>query len=193
MMRWAVCGLPVLLAWSSAMLAKDSHARAVYCTQGPSGSWGLSRFKPLIDVRAGTVFAELSMEGGVLAEARLRRFYPDSELTFDYMFDAAGRLTGLRGRVQVRSTPPAGATTVEPLELADWVGEADLFPGSDGRIPPHHVLYSRENDRIDKPEKSETYIARFNDAPVYMTTTTVPCAAKLKEFSEAEKINATQE
>ena len=189
MKRGVACALPVVLAWSSALPAKDP-AKTVYCLRGPGGSWSLSRFKPLIDVREGTIFAELSVEGGMLAEARLRRFYPDSELTFEYTFDASGKLTKLWGSVQVRSTPPAGITVTEPLELADWVGEADLSPGSDGKIPPHHVLYSREKDRIDKPDRAENYVGRFEQAPVYRTVQAVPCAAMLKE---AEKMNATQE
>ena len=76
------------------------------------------------------------------------------------------------------------------VELADWLGEADLSPGTDGKIPPHHVLYSREKDRIDKPENADAYVARFNDAPIYLTIQSVPCAAMLKE---AEEMNATQE
>jgi hypothetical protein len=74
--------------------------------------------------------------------------------------------------------------------LADWLGEAELTPGSDGKIPPHHVSYSRDKDRIDKPESADVYVGRFNDAPVYSTIQAVPCAAMLKE---AEKMNATQE
>ena len=192
MRRGVAYALPVVLAWSSALPAKDPM-KAVYCVRDAGGSWSLSRFKPLIDVRQGTVFAELLLDGA--AEAKLRRFYPDSELTFDYTFDASGRLAKLWGSVQVRSAPPAGVTVTatEPLELADWVGEADLSPGSDGKIPAHHVLYSRENDRIDKPDKAEAYVGRFEQAPVYRTQETVPCAAKWKEFREAEKKNATQE
>jgi hypothetical protein len=76
------------------------------------------------------------------------------------------------------------------VELADWLGEADLLPGADGKIPPHHVLYSREKDRIDKPENADKYVGRFDQAPIYSTIQNVPCAAMLKE---AEKMNATQE
>jgi hypothetical protein len=76
------------------------------------------------------------------------------------------------------------------VELADWLGEADLLPGTDGKIPLHHVLYSREKDRIDKPENADKYVGRFDQAPVYWTIENVPCAAMLKE---AEKMNATQE
>jgi hypothetical protein len=186
--RYIACASVVLA--SSTSLAKDSNAKMLYCTQEASGGWSLNRFKPLINAQGGTVFAEMSFEGRALAEVRLRRFYKDSELAFDYTFDATGRLTGLRGSVQVRSTPPPGSVVTEPLELADWLGEADLSPGSDGKIPPHHVAYSREKDRIDKPDNAETYVGRFNEAPVYSTIQKVPCAAMLKE---AEKMNATQE
>ena len=182
--------LGLVLAASSTALAKDPSAKAVYCTQGATGQWSLHRFKPLIHVLGGTVFAEMSFDGRVLEEVRLRRFYADSELAFDYTFDASGRLTGLHGSVTVKSVPPPGTDAGPGFELADWLGEADLLPGSDGKIPPHHVMYSREKDRIDKPEGADKYVGRFNDAPVYKTIQTVPCAAMLKE---AEKMNATQE
>jgi hypothetical protein len=106
------------------------------------------------------------------------------------MFDASGRLTALHGSVQVKSVPPPGADSGPGLELADWLGEADITPRSDGTIPPHHIYYSREKDRIDKPENADKYIGRFDQAPVYKTIQSVPCAAMLKE---AEKMNATQE
>jgi hypothetical protein len=185
-----ICTCAMMLASSPVVLAKDTAAKPVYCIQGPSGGWSLNRFKPLIKVEGGTVFTEMTFEGGVLAEVRLRRFYADSELVFEYSFDVSGKLDGLKGSVQVRSTPPAGMPVTEPLELADWLGEAELLPGSDGKIPPHHVLYSREKDRIEKPDNADTYVGRFNDAPIFWTSKTVPCAAMLKE---AEKMNATQE
>lgn len=72
----------------------------------------------------------------------------------------------------------------------DWLGEAELTPGADGKIPLHHVLYSREKDRIDKPDDADKYIGQFDAAPVYKTVAAVPCAARMKE---AEKMNATQE
>ena len=46
--------------------------------------------------------------------------------------------------------------------MADWLGEAELTPGRDGKIPPHHVLYSREKDRIDKPENADAYVGRLD-------------------------------
>jgi len=96
----------------------------------------------------------------------------------------------LKGSVTVKTQPPPGPSDGEPMLFADWVGEADLLPGSDGKIPPHHVKYSRENDRIDKPDEADKYIARFYEAPIYTTIQAVPCAAMLKE---AERLNATQE
>jgi hypothetical protein len=170
--------------------AKDPGAKAVYCTQGANGQWSLHRFKPLIQVQGGTVFAEMMFDGTVLGQVRLRRFYGDSELAFEYSFDRLGRLVELHGVVQVKSSPPPGADPGAALELADWIGEADLTPGSDGKIPLHHVMYTREKDRIDKPDGAEKYVGRFDEAPVYRTIENVPCAALMKE---AEKMNATQE
>jgi hypothetical protein len=180
----------MVLAASSFAFARDPNAKEVYCTQGADGGWSLHRFKPLIKVQGGTVFAEMMFDGAVLEEVRLRRFYADSELTFEYTFDASGRLVGLHGSVTVKSEPPPGVDPGAALELADWLGEADITPGIDGRIPAHHVMYSREKDRIDKPEGAEKYVGRFEDAPVYRTIQNVPCAALLKE---AETMNATQE
>jgi hypothetical protein len=180
----------MVLAASSMMLAKDPAAKAVYCTQGANGQWTLHRFKPLIQVHGGTVFAEMTFAGPVLEEVKLRRFYTDSELAFAYAFDASGKLIALHGFVTVKSVAPPGTDPEAASELADWLAEADLTPGSDGKIPLHHVKYSRENDRIDKPDGAESYIGRFDDAPVYRTIQSVPCAAMLKE---AEKMNATQE
>jgi hypothetical protein len=183
---WRVCAA---LGLSAVGIAKEP-AKPVYCWQGANGSWSLQRFKPLIKVGGGTVFAELTLDGAVLEEVRLRHFFSDSELAFDYTFDAAGRLTGLRGSVQVRSTGPTIPGETEPPVFADWLGEAELLPGADGKIPPHHVLYRREKDRIEKPDDADKYVAQFNDAPIYTTTKSVPCAAMLKE---AETMNATQE
>lgn len=190
MSRGALGPAVLVLFAANAALAKDPVAKAVYCTLGENGQWSLHRFKPLIQVQGGTVFAEMWFEGSVLDEVKLRHFYKDSELMFEYTFDASGRLIGLHGTVQVKSVPPPGTVVGQGFELADWLGEADLLPGSDGRIPPHHVFYSREKDRIDKPDGAEKYVGRFDVAPVYRTIQSVPCAAMLKE---AETMNATQE
>jgi hypothetical protein len=180
----------IVLASSSMVLAKDSNSQAVYCTQGANGEWSLHRFKPLIKVHGGTVFAEMRFEGSALEEFRLRRFYKDSELAFEYRFDVSGRLIGLHGTVTVKSIPPPGTDPQQALELADWLGEADITPSSNGKIPLHHVFYSREKDRIDKPDNADKYVGQFDDAPVYKTIHSVPCAGMLQE---AEKMNATQE
>jgi len=180
----------IVLAASSVAIAKEPNAKPVYCTLGADGEWSLHEFKPLIEVLGGTVFAEMTFKGSVLQEVKLRRFFAGSELSFDYTFDVTGRLTSLHGNVTVKSVPPPGAVVPPGFVLADWLGDADLMPGSDGKIPPHHVLYSREKDRIEKPFDAEKYVVRFNDAPVYWTIQSVPCAAMLKE---AEKMNATQE
>jgi hypothetical protein len=177
-------------AFGPAVFAKDAAKPSVYCWQGPKGEWSLQRFKPLIKVGGGTVFAEMTFEGGALTEVRLRRFYDDSELAFDYTFDGAGKLAGLKGSVSVRTVGPTIPGETEPPVFADWLGEADLTPGSDGKIPQHHVLYSREKDRIDKPDDADKYVGRFFEAPVYATVASVPCGARLKE---AEKMNATQQ
>jgi len=190
MSRVILCACTLLLAASSTVLAKDPTPKVVFCLQEANGAWSLLQFRPLIEVLGGTVFTETTFKGSVLTEVKLRRFFADSELAFDYTFDASGRLTGLHGTVTVKSVPPPGAIVSPGFELADWLGDADLMPGSDGKIPPHHVFYSREKDRIDKPDSAEKYVARFNDAPVYLTIQSVPCAAMLKE---AEKLNATQE
>jgi hypothetical protein len=180
----------MMLATSTTLLARESAGKAVYCWQGAKGDWSLQRFKPLIKVEGGTVFAELSFEGLALHEVRLRRFFADSELAFEYTFDSAGKLTVLRGSVQVKTVAPPLPGDTEPMAIPDWIAEATLTPEADGKIPPHHIFYSREKDRIDKPENADKYTKQFNDAPVYRTTQTVPCAAMMKE---AERMNATQE
>ena len=83
----------VLLMFSSFVFAAKRKTKAVYCTQSVNGAWRLQRFEPLINPRAGTVFTELSFAGTMLEAARLRRFYRDREVVFDYKFNSAGRLT----------------------------------------------------------------------------------------------------
>jgi hypothetical protein len=185
----------MILACSSPLFAKDPTAKdptakAVYCTQGPDGQWSLHRFKPLIKVQGGTVFAEMSFAGSVLEEVKVRHFSPGSELAFDYTFYPSGLLAGMHASVTVKTVPPPGADPSMTVDLADWLGEADLAARSDGTILPHHVLYSREKDRIEKPDEADKYIGQFDHAPVYWTIQSVPCAAML---NEAEKMNATQE
>src|SRR4030088_712700 len=97
MLRGRSSFLFVLLMFSSFVFAAKRKTKAIYCTQSADGAWRLQRFQPLINPRAGTVFAELSFAGTMLEAARLRRFYPDREVVFDYKFDGAGRLTAWLG------------------------------------------------------------------------------------------------
>jgi hypothetical protein len=185
-----VVGACAAILASTPGMARDPAPQPVYCWQGAKGDWSLHRFKPLIKVRGGTVFAEMTFAGGILQEVRVRRFFAESELAFDYIFDANGELQALKGSVSVHSTGPTIPGETEAPVFADWLGEAELTPGDDGRIAPHHVLYSREKDRIDKPDDADKYIGQFNDAPIYKTIAAVPCAAMMKE---AVRMNAAQE
>jgi hypothetical protein len=129
----------------------------------------------LIDPRAKTVFAEMSLAGPRLLEFRLRRFSEKSETEFDYRFDPSGRLNALVGSVTV---------------FGSWIGEANLFPNADGTVPPYHVKYRSEDQPRPRPDDAADYIGSLDAAPIYRTVQNVPCAAMLKE---AEKMNATQE
>ena len=120
----------------------------------------------------------------------MRRFDADSELVYEYRFDGAGKLIGLHGSVSVKTIGPTIPGETEAPVFAPWVAEAELTPGDDGKIPAHHVRYSREKDRIDKPDDADKYIGQFDSAPIYKTIQSVPCAAMMQE---AEKMNATQE
>jgi len=159
----------------SEIFAKERDIKVVFCVPGPQGSWSLQSFKPLIDPRAKTAFAEMSLVGPLLLEFRLRRFSPESEVTFDYKFDATGRLNALEGSVKV---------------FGSWEGEANMLPDADGSVPPFQVLYRRNNDRISRPQDAARYLPLLNDPPIYRTAQAVPCAAKLQG---AERVNATQE
>jgi hypothetical protein len=163
-------GLTVLLARAQ----KSTQVKVVFCVPVSKG-WSLQRFKPLIDPRAKTEFAEMSLAGPLLLEVRLRRFSGRSETTFDYKFDPDGRLNALNGAVTV---------------FGSWVGEANLFPNPDGTIPPYHVKYRSEDQPVPRPDDAADYIGSLDAAPIYRTTQAVPCAAMLKQ---AEKMNATQE
>jgi hypothetical protein len=166
-----------LLMFSSFAFAAKRKTKAVYCTQAPNGTWSLQRFEPLINPRAGTIFAELSFAGPTLEGARLRRFYPNREVVFDYKFDGGGRLTALLGSVEL---------------WGQWLGEADLYPETDGKVGTVHVKYYRASsrDRISLPEDADEYTAELSGVPVYRTIESLPCSGSLHE---AEKMNATQE
>ena len=126
----------------------------------------LQRFKPLIDSRGKTVFAEMSIADHTLLEFRLRQFSEESEVAFDYKFDAAGRLNALDGSVKV---------------VGSWTAEANLLPDADGTVQPYHVLYSQGVGRISKPDNAADYIGQLDKAPIYQTAQAVPCAAMMKE------------
>ena len=169
--------LLVLLMFSSFVFAAKRKTKAVYCTQTANGAWGLQRFQPLINPRAGTVFAELSFEGAQLEAARLRKFHPDYEVVFEYKFDSAGRLMALLGSVDI---------------WGQWIGEANLYPAADGTVGSVHVKYYRGAARelISRPEDADEYMAELSSVPIYRTTESLPCGGSLQE---AEKMNATQE
>jgi hypothetical protein len=123
--RIAAGSCSLMLAATTA-LADGGAVKAVYCWQETKGEWSLHRFKPLINPQGRTVFAEMSFEGSALGEVRLRRFYPSTEVVFDYKFDPAGKLNGLKGTVSV---------------FGEWTAEANLFPNEDGTVPPYRVSY----------------------------------------------------
>jgi hypothetical protein len=169
--------LIVLLMFSSSVFAAKRKIKAVYCTRATNGAWSLQRFEPLINPRAGTVFAELSFAGPVFEAARLRQFHPDHEVVFDYKFDSAGKLTALLGSVEM---------------WGQWLGEANLYPGADGTVGSFHVKYykSTTRDLISHPDDAEEYAAELSKVPIYRTIESLPCGGSLQE---AEKMNATQE
>src|SRR5271170_1373560 len=132
--------LLVLLIFSSfGFGAIKRKTKAVYCIRAENGVWSLQRFEPLINLKTKMVFAEISFAGPAVESARLRRFYPDHEVVFDYKFDSAGRLTGLLGSVEL---------------WGQWLGEADLYPEADGTVGRVHVKYYRAESRdlISRPE-----------------------------------------
>jgi hypothetical protein len=169
--------LMVLLMFSSFVFAAKRKIKAVYCTRSINGAWSLQRFQPLINPRAGAVFAELSFAGPVLEEVRLRQFHPDHEVVFEYKFDSAGKLTALLGSVEM---------------WGQWLGEANLYPEADDTVESFHVKYykSATHDLISHPDDAEAYTAELSKVPIYRTIESLPCGGSLQE---AEKMNATQE
>ena len=161
----------VALAAPLVRAEKPAVVKVVFCVPGSRG-WIVQRFKPLIDPRAKTEFAEMSMAGPLLLEFRLRRFTEKAETTFDYKFDDRGRLNALQGSVTV---------------FGAWVAEANLIPDADGTVPVHRVTYRRDDQPVRKPEDAADYIGLLDAVPIYRTVQAVPCAAMLKE---AEKMNA---
>jgi hypothetical protein len=166
-----------VLLFSSFAFAAKRKTKAVYCIRSVNGAWTLQEFQPLINPKAGTVFTELSFAGKVLEAARLRWFYPDREVVFDYKYDREGRLTAVLGSVDM---------------WGQWLGEADLTPGTSGTVENVQVKYYRAESRnlINRPDDAETYSAELGSAPIYRTIESLPCGDSLHE---AEKMNATQE
>jgi hypothetical protein len=169
----ALCANSMMLI-SLTAFASDHSVKTAYCWQETKDSWVLHLFKPLINTQGGTSFSEMSLEGKVLQKVRLRRFFPNSELVFEYTFDPAGRLNGLHGSVSV---------------LGQWLAEANLFPDADGKVGSYHVVYRRSHVRINTPDNADSYVGRLDEVPIYRTIESVPCAVMLKEV---EGINATQ-
>jgi hypothetical protein len=162
-------------AMPSPLLAKPVLTKVVFCVPAANGAWSLARYKPLIDTRAKTTFAELTIADHNLLEFRLRRFSDGAEAAFDYKFDPQGKLNAMEGTVSV---------------FGSWVGTANMLPDADGTTTPYEVKYSRNDKRVPRPEDAADYIAQLDHAPIYRTVNDAPCGEMLKE---AEKMNATQE
>jgi hypothetical protein len=163
-----------VLAAPVAKAAKPIQVRLMFCVPMSQG-WSIQRFKPLIDPRANTEFAEMSMAGSQLLEFKMRHFSERAETAFDYKFAGDGRLNSIHGSITV---------------FGSWVGEANLMPDSDGSVPEHHVTYRSNNQQVQRPDDAADYVGVLDKFPIYRTAQAVPCAAMLKE---AEKMNATQE
>jgi hypothetical protein len=160
------------------VFAVERKAKAVYCVQSADGEWGLQRYRPLINLRGHTVFAQMSFTGTQLEMVRLRQFHPDYEVAFEYKFNVQGQLIALTGDVEM---------------WGQWLAEADLFPDTEGKVASPHISFygpKKGRDPIRRPEDSQHYTAELDKVPVYRTIQSVPCGSKLQE---AEKMNATQE
>jgi hypothetical protein len=167
----------VLGLCSSVIFAREKRRpNSLYCTQAKDGSWQSQSFQPLINPQARMAFFEIEFAAKRVDAVRLRRFFPDHDVEFDYKFDLNGKLNSLIGSVAV----PRG-----------WVGEADLFPEADGTISNVHVRYYKPGttDRILDPEDAGRYTAELSKVPIYRTVESLPCAGSLQD---AEKMNATQ-
>jgi hypothetical protein len=160
------------------VFAVERKAKAVYCVQSADSEWDLQRYRPLINLRGHTVFAQMSFTGTQLEMVRLRRFHPDYEVAFEYKFNGQGQLIALTGDVEM---------------WGQWLAEADLFPDADGKVASPHVSFygpKKGRDPIPRPEDSQHFTAELDKVPGYRTIQSVPCASRLEE---AEKIDATQE
>jgi len=168
----------LLMLSSSLYAASDKRAiKAVFCTRTAEGDWKMQSFQPLINAKAGTVFAKISFAGNAVEMVRLREFHPNFDVEARYNFDTSGKLISVLGSVGV---------------WGRWVGEADLTLGPNGVIASSDVRYFRpgSENRIDQPEGSGRYIRELDKVKIYKTVDSLPCAGQLQD---AEKINATQE
>ena len=173
--RVGILMLALLLTHS--VFPANRKAKAVYCVDSADGKWRLERWRPLINPHSHTVFAEISFLGDEVDEVRLRSFYPDHEVLFEYKFDPTGKLIRLFGSVDM---------------WGSWLAEANLYPESDGTVGKVDAKFyaTKDRNRIARPEGSNEYEAELGKVPVYRTIESIPCGSRLKE---AEKMNATQE
>jgi hypothetical protein len=165
------------IALSGSLHAAKLKTRSVYCVDQGSETWSLQRYQPLINPRGKTHFVQLSFSGATLEAARLRRFYPEYEVSFEYRYDSQGRLTGLKGSVEFWNR---------------WIGSADLYPEEDGSIPQRRVRFisPRGGEEVARPEEWQDFDPLLRDVKVYRTIDSLPCGGRLQEV---EKMNATQE
>jgi len=168
----------LLMLSSSLSAASDKRViKALFCTKTAEGEWQVQSFQPLINPKAGTVFAKISFAGDAVEMVRLREFHPNFDVEAKYSFDNSGKLLSVLGSVGV---------------WGRWVGEADLTVDPNGVLQSSDVRYFRpgSRDRIDRPENSGRYIRELDKVKIYKTVDSLPCASQLQD---AEKINATQE
>ena len=116
------------LATSSTLLAKERTTASLYCVQGSKNDWSLQRFKPLIRVEGGTTFAEMIFDGSTVQEVRLRQFYPDWEISFDYKFNPAGQLAALTGSVLVKDPVIVLEGDTGPPQITQWLARSRTYP-----------------------------------------------------------------
>jgi hypothetical protein len=139
--------------------------------------WAVQKYRPLIDLHAGLVVEQVGYEGTRLDQVLMKRYDPAVQVTFDYKFDEAGKLTELHGFVR---------------RWGRWVCEANLYPLAVGDTGPLRVKYrgGMDGTEISDPDDGPRYEGLLKQVAVYRTVNEIPCAGMLKE---AERVNATQE
>ena len=145
-----------------AAATKPVQITKMFCVSKDGGSWTAQKFKPLINPRAKTTFAEMSFAETRLLEFKVERFSEHAGVTFDYKFDEKGRLNSLIGTVEVTDS---------------WVGRTNLTPEADGTVSPSHFEFYKGNLEITRPEDAGDYVHLLDAPPVYRTADAVPCAA----------------